>query len=322
MTKTHLAGFLALLLSAVIINSCKKDSSGSGGSSSAATRLTSYTMYQNTNLYESWVNIYTGNLLTGVTSKVYYNGYELHYKTTIDYINNRVSAITSYDSTASAWIKSYDIIVTSWSAEGFPSEIKNTYYEPSGYVDQQDITQFTYSSGQLKEKKLSYYRQGTLGLYQRTEYIYDQNARLVKEVTFNQDSSQYGTVDITWQNNLVVQTHLSIPAAYVNYKIVYTYSSGKLINDTQYEDDTPTVPEMTDEYSYDQNGCLVSKKNTIVASSEYDLLQYTYGVGQGNIREVFKIGGGYENWNGNPDPFPTKVRAGIPGFWFSVGANR
>lgn len=278
-------------------------------------------MYQNSNLYESWINTYSGNQLTGSTSKAYVNGYELHYKTTIDYNNNRVSAITSYDSTASAWIKEYDAVVTSWSAEGFPSEIINTFYDASGFVRQQNINQFTYSSGQLKEKKQLYYYMGTLTQYQRTEYNYDQNARLVKEVTFNQDSSQYGTVDITWQNNLVVQAHFSIPAAYVNFKIVYTYSSGKLINDTQYEDDTPTVPDITDEYSYDQNGCLVSKKNTIIASSQYDLWQYTYGEGQGNIREVFKIGAGYENWNGNPDPYPAKPRTGIPGV-FGAGTGQ
>ena len=164
-------------------------------------------MYQNSNLYESWINTYSGNQLTGSTSKAYVNGYELHYKTTIDYNNNRVSAITSYDSTASAWIKEYDAVVTSWSAEGFPSEIINTFYDASGFVRQQNINQFTYSSGQLKEKKQLYYYMGTLTQYQRTEYNYDQNARLVKEVTFNQDSSQYGTVDITWQNNLVVQAN-------------------------------------------------------------------------------------------------------------------
>jgi len=302
----HFPYLLVLLFSlASVFYSCKKDSSGSGGGASVLSHVTSYKMFQDTSLYESWVNTYTGNLLTETMSKVNYNGSILHFKTNIEYNANRVSGIYSYDSTGTGWIKGYDVVVTSWSAEGLPAEIINTFYEASGDIHQQNITQFTYSGIQVTEKKQTNYWQGALALYQRTEYTYNQDARLVKEETFTQDSSLYSMVDITWQNNLVMQEHCSMPTVFINYKTVYIYSAGKLINTTQYDDDTPTVPDVIIDYSYDQNGCLVSEKNTIASTGEYNLWQYTYEPGQGNIRQVFEIGNAYETWNGNPDPYPS-----------------
>jgi len=194
----HFPYLLVLLFSlASVFYSCKKDSSGSGGGASVLSHVTSYKMFQDTSLYESWVNTYTGNLLTETMSKVNYTGSILHFKTNIEYNANRVSGIYSYDSTGTGWIKGYDVVVTSWSAEGLPAEIINTFYEASGDIHQQNITQFTY------------------------------------------------------------------------------------------------------------NGLQVSEKNTIASTGEYNLWQYTYEPGQGNIRQVFEIGNAYETWNGNPDPYPS-----------------
>ena len=304
---------------ALAFYSCKKDSSGSGGSGgdpSDATRVSSYKMFQGTNLYESWVNTYTGNLLTGVTSKVYYNGDELHFKTSIDYNNNRVSDITSYDSTASAWIKNWDFIVTSWSAGGLPAEKIFTFYEATGGIHQQNKTDYTYSNGQVTEKIQMNYWQGTLALYARTEFTYDQNAKLVKEITYNKDSSVYSTDDISWQNNLVVQDHIYMSGGLIAQKTVYTYSAGRLANATTYNDNTPMVPDLVIDYSYDQNGCLIVKKSTVVSSSAETSMQYTYEPGLGNFKQVSEFEDIYfDPWNGNPRLHPSKAITRIPGMF-------
>jgi hypothetical protein len=294
--------------------SCKKSSTDSGGGPTSETRVSSYKMYQDTNLYESWVNTYTGNLLTSTKSKAYYNGYISHYKNIIDYKGSLVSAITGYDSTGTGWIKNNDLVVTSYVAGDLPSEIIFTFYEVSGEIHQRNKTQYTYIGGQVSERIQSDSDLYKLILYQRTEFTY-QDARLVKEETFNQDSSLYSTLDISWQNNLVVQEHCSMPTVFINYKTLFTYSAGRLTNITRYNDDTPTIPDITEDYSYDQNGCLVSYKNTIISTSQYDLWLYSYEPGHGNIREVFEIGDSYyDNWNGNPKPYPSKMKTRIPGF--------
>jgi hypothetical protein len=312
MKKQSLCALLLMIGLTSVLCSCKKNSSSDpGGEQPSAFRVSSYKMFQDSNLYESWENIYSGSLLTEVRSKVYYNNQVIHCKNTIEYIAGQVSVINSYDSAASGWVKRNDVVVTSWTGNGLPDEIIYTYYDPGNGIHQQNITKFTYEGGQVKNKEEQIYYQDILTNNYRTEYTYDQNSRMIRKETFKPDSSLVDRYDYTWQNGLVVSEHFFYPDIPVNQTNNFTYSGGKLINSTCYNDQLPGTPCFFIDFLYNQNGCLVSSKSKTVTSAS-ETLEYTYESGQGNFRQVQKITSLFENWTGNPRPYPSKAGVKIP----------
>jgi hypothetical protein len=299
-------GILSIVLACcmIICTMCKKKETESGSAPSTSQRTIGYNYYLNDTLIGKGQLTYNGSLVAEILQSMPGWGDDSS-KSVYQYSGSKISTSTEYEKSNGVWNKMALYEITGYIGDNPGEIILHQYYQ--GVETIQTKNKYFYNGSLLKEMESFYLSSGTWELSNITRFIYDINGRIVQTSDTNGYWGHITTYHYEGDHRTESLEQEYSGGVLSNYsRIVYEYANNRLSRSIYYQWISGSWnQEYESQFEYNNNGNL-SREKFANSPAEVYSIEFIYGNGSGNYRQIQKISGGTPVLPGDPFPYPVK----------------